>query len=157
VAYCKDERVETANKVLGSFTRDTRLRIESGYVVVEWTNHKGRQARRWMTRGQDFYPVWYRQWGHGGTAARALSQLVRWVQGKPVLPISTWEYWAGAPCRLLEASAVKVLAAGGYPSASPCVKCGSTIYRGGLDWWSLDGLSGPACLRCDLPQAEPKR
>ena len=25
---------------------------------------------------QDFYPVWYRQWGHGGTASTAISQNV---------------------------------------------------------------------------------
>ena len=98
---------------------------------------------------QDFYPVWYRQWGHGGTASTALSQLVRWIKGKPVLPLATWIYWGGEACRLLRhgngpESAIEQLKSGGYPQESNCVLCGEKL-TGSLDWWSLDGVSGPCC------------
>jgi hypothetical protein len=100
-----------------------------------------------MTRGQDFYPVWNRHWGHGGTASTALAQLVRWVRGLPVLPISTWRYWAGEKCELLShgdsGKAIESLIEAGYPEKVSCVLCGKELSS--FDWWSLDGVSGPCC------------
>jgi hypothetical protein len=61
-----------------------------------------------------------------------------------VLPLATWRYWAGERVKLLPIEAVETLAAGGYPVDVPCVLCGEII-RGGLDWWSLDKVSGPCC------------
>ena len=145
---CKDDRIQVANEVLKCFAPGTSLRLESGYVLVEWTNHRGPQSKRWMTRGQDFYPVWHHSWGHGGTASTALAQLVRWVRGQPVLPISTWQYWSGDRVALLRQGngqmAIQTLLDAGYPSQAACVLCGNNIV-GGMDWWSLKGVTGPCC------------
>lgn len=150
VVNCKDERIKTANAVLRSFALDTKLRLcPTGYVLVEWSDSRGAFSRRWMTRGQDWYPVWHHKWGQGGTATIALSQLVRWVQGKPVMGISTWRHWAHPNCNLLRRAGdggqqtIERLLAGGYPSEVPCVLCGDTAHIG--DWWSLNKVSGPCC------------
>lgn len=147
--YCKDDRVGIANRVLGFFAKGTSLRIECGYILVSWSTFKGRVERRWMTRGQDFYPVWHRKWTGGGTASTALSQLVRWVQGKPVLPLSTWSYWTSDKYKLLDPQAIEILRDAGYPEKVQCVRCGSNNFAGGMDWWGLDGVSGPSCRQCE--------
>ena len=150
----KSERVIVANEVLKSFAPATSIRIDGGYVLVKWTVSLGggltvTREKRWMTRGNDFFPVWYRSWCHGGTASTALSQLVRWIQGKTVLPLSSWIYWAGENCRLLRQegdfgeSALKKLSDAGYPETVPCVLCGDHGHIG--DWWHLDAVVGPCC------------
>jgi hypothetical protein len=149
MTHGKETRIQIANRMLESFAPGTWLRLESGYVLVEWKNRAlATISKRWMTRGQDFYPVWNRQWTGGGTACTALSQLVRWVQGKPVLPASTWRYWAGEKCKLLRhgnwEARLRELTDAGYPDVAKCVLCGNEI-SGGMDWWSLDGISGPCC------------
>lgn len=139
-------RLATSNEVLGAFAPETTLRIDRGHVVVCWRSH----AKRWMTRGgQDFYPVWHREWGHGGTASTALSQLVRWIKGLPVLPLGTWRYWGGERVALLRQrqgaeAAIIALERAGYPAKVPCVLCQREL-AGAMDWWSLDGVSGPCC------------
>lgn len=147
MSVCKDDRIVAANAMLACFAPDTTLRLESGYVVVEWTDRRGKQSRRWLTRGQDWYPVWFRHWPHGGTATVALSQLVRFVQGKPVMGFATWRYWAGEGVALIRhgdlEAALATLKAAGYPEEPKCVLCGQTGSIG--DWWSLSGVSGPCC------------
>lgn len=142
------ERLEVANQVLASFAPDSRITVERGKgVYVEWTANRSQQhyRRRWQAmHGQDFYPVWSRIWGHGGTATTALSQLNRWVKSHPVLPLPTWRMWASERCKLLPLEAVELLAKGGYPEQADCVLCGNII-TGGLDWWHLYGVSGPCC------------
>ena len=146
--HCKDDRIDIANFVLKCFAPETTLRIESGYVLVAWTDSRGKHEKRWMTRGQDFYPGWHNNWGHGGTASTALSQLVRWVKCLPVLPLSTWQYWSGDRVQLLRQGnaemAIQTLMGAGYPQKAECVLCGDTI-TGGMDWWSLNGVTGPCC------------
>lgn len=141
--------VPMANRVLDCFAEGTMiLWIEGRGVVVTWRQSNGEDVfRRWQTRGQDFYPTWHKQWGHGGTASTALAQLVRWVQGKPVLPLSTWRYWFGDKCRLARNRAdegLQSLIHGGYPETAACVLCKHTI-SGSMDWWSLKGVTGPCC------------
>ena len=142
--------VPMANRVLDCFADGTIVSyIERRGVVVSWRPYNGGEIiyRRWQTRGQDFYPTWYKRWGHGGTACTALAQLVRWIQGKPVLPLSTWRYWFGEKCQLARDrgdEGIKALIHGGYPDAAICVLCNQPI-AGGMDWWSLDNVSGPCC------------
>lgn len=145
----QSRRVVVANAVLALFAERTWVAHDRGFVVVNWRHFTGELlARRWMTRGgQSFYPVWSRKWGHGGTRCTALSQLVRWIQGKPVLPMSTWRYWAGDRVGLGRERGpeiVRLLTEGGYPLQSQCVLCGCDLLQG-LDWWHLDKLSGPCC------------
>lgn len=144
------KRVEVANLVLTTFAPGTTIGIRpDGRVHVMWTNDIGPQDKVWMVRGQDFYPVWYRKWGHGGTASTALANLIRWVRGLPVVPMSTWEYWAdpNGPCKLLRqcdpVPALQALRLAGYPEVAACVLCGRELK--GFDWWNLDGVSGPCC------------
>jgi len=137
-------KLDVANIVLASFF-DGRIERRKGGMYVCWTDrYNGDVAKRWQCRGQDFYPVWHHKYPGGGTSSTALSQLIRWVQGKPVLPISTWRMWASERCKLLPIEAVHQLIVGGYPQSVDCVLCKNQI-EGGLDWWSLDGVSGPCC------------
>lgn len=141
--------VPMANRVLDCFADGTIISYMDGRgVVVSWRRYGGEIVyRRWQTRGQDFYPTWSNLWGHGGTACTALSQLVRWIQGKPVLPLSTWRYWFGDKCRLARDrgdEAIKALVHGDYPEMALCVLCGNQI-EGSLDWWSLKNVTGPCC------------
>lgn len=141
--------LNAANKALDCFAAGTRIIVRRKIgVCVEWTQHGGKQfSRRWQTLGgQSFYPTWYRHWGHGGTATTALAQLVRWMQKRPVLPLTAWRYWTGekiALGRQRGAECVSILAAAGYPETVNCVLCGVELRR--LGWWSLDGVSGPCC------------
>lgn len=160
MSFCRDDRVEAANLAIASFAPGTAILIQpSGHVAVRWRSRVHGQGeppiieRRWMARGQDFYPVWQRLWSGGGTACTALSQLVRWVKGRPVLPISTWRYWASSKCKLLRhgddpvghegEAAISALLRAGYPERVNCVLCGLEL--GPMDWWSLGGVSGPCC------------
>ncbi|KKK49231.1 hypothetical protein LCGC14_2839420 [marine sediment metagenome] len=142
-------RLEAANRVLATFTTSRIEKRPGGWYVVwsykAWGKHKPEEvAKRWQCTGQDFYPVWNRKWPGGGTASTALSQLIRWLRGQPVLPISSWWYWVGKHCQLLPALAVQQLQDAGYPEHAHCVLCGKQI-NGSLDWWHLDGISGPCC------------
>lgn len=143
------DRLRVANAAIAFFAPETTISVESGRVVVRWRSYRDEQySRRWQChRGQDFYPTWSRKWGHGGTCCTALSQLVRFVQEKPVLPMSTWEYWCSPKIALARDRGdelVKTLRDGGYPIHVPCVLCKQPI-NGGLDWWNLNGVSGPCC------------
>lgn len=138
------QRLAAANEALRAFQPCAKIEPRKGgtYVVM---NLCGKVlVRRWQCRGQDFYPVWNRLWPGGGTSVTALSQLVRWVRGLPVLPLSSWRWWASDTVQLLDIAAVESLAAAGYPERARCVLCGEEIV-GRLDWWSLDGVSGPCC------------
>lgn len=142
-------KLDTANAVLATFAAESRIeRRQDGYYVV-WTTHGGKPiAKRWICRGQDFYPMWANRWGHGGTACTALSQLIRWLQGKPVLPLATWAYWSCDKVKLVPYSSVAVLLAAGYPEVAQCVLCDRPL-NGSLDWWHLGDVSGPCCSHRD--------
>lgn len=142
------ERINAANSVLAIFASDSRIVTKGSHLAVEFPYYKKLVAMRWMTRGgQDFYPVWSHKWAHGGTSCMALSQLIRWIQGKPVLQISTWRYWTGDRVgigRERGPEILELLESAGYPAITPCVLCGLELEFAG-DWWSLDGVSGPCC------------
>jgi hypothetical protein len=139
-----DTRLDSANCVLDTFST-SRIERRSGGWFVCWKDYRGRAvAKRWQCRGQDFYPVWHRKWPGGGTASTALSQLIRWLRKQPVLPLATWRYWASDKCKLLPITAVDAMQDAGYPEISECVLCGEPLEER-LDWWHLDGISGPCC------------
>lgn len=139
-----ESRLDVANRVLATFSPSRIERRKGGWYVCWENKWQGPMAKRWHCRGQDFYPSWHRKWPGGGTASTALSQLIRWLRDQPVLPISSWRYWASETCKLLPVTVADDLLAAGYPEHVPCVLCGETIV-GGLDWWSLDGVTGPCC------------
>ena len=140
-----NDKLGVANEVLASFAADTRITFTDCKWRVEWPRRNGEiVSYRWACRGQSFYPVWSRKWAHGGTACVALSQLVRWCSGKPVLPLSSWLYWASPTVQLLSAGAVEILKRNEYPETVRCVLCKNEIL-GALDWWHLGKVSGPCC------------
>ena len=140
-------KIETANLVLQSLASDTRIeKRKGGYFIVwkQWNTSK-EVAKKWACRqGQDFYPIWHDQWAHGGTACTALSQLIRWLQNKPVFPICTWQYWTSKTVNLLPEASIALLQTAGYPEYVNCVLCNQQIKKD-IDWWSLKKISGPCC------------
>ncbi len=136
--------IAMANRALASFSPATISHLPSGWYV-SWHSRGELVTKRWQCRGgQDFYPTWSQQYPGGGTSCTALSQLIRWCKGEPVLPISTWRYWASETCKLLPLAAVDELLAAGYPEHVDCVLCHQRIVVP-FDWWSLNGVSGPCC------------
>lgn len=153
-----EDRLAIANAALQCFVPDTRMEIRSGRVFIVWTDYLGKTtSRMWMCRGGDFYPVWSHKWAHGGTCTTALSQLVRFVRGLPVLPLSTWAYWCGEQVGLAawrgkdkQTELLAILKAGGYPQQATCIMCGKSPI-GRFDWYRRGNKSGPGCLpMCDM-------
>lgn len=143
-----DRTFETSNAVLALFADSVRIERRTNGWHVTWIDYyKTLVRRRWMTRGQDFYPVWSDIYPGGGTSTTAIAQLIRWNQHKPMLPLSSWKYWCGPKCRLGRDNGeriIEMLYAAEYPEVVDCVLCGNEIVDG-LDWWSLYGVTGPCC------------
>lgn len=139
-------KLVAANEVVKSLVRTAEIERRKNGFYVSWIciGSMKQVTRRWQTRGQSFYSVWHDLWPAGGTSMTALSQLVRWCGGKPVLPISTWQYWASERVKLIDPATVEVLRLAGYPELAKCVLCKQDITVG-MDWWSLDGVTGPCC------------
>jgi hypothetical protein len=143
-------RVAAANAAL-SICSVARLEFVGRRCFVRWDCYRsGPQRYQWVThRGGDFYPTWHRTRGPwGGTVSTAMSQLIRWCQGKPVLPLSSFAYWCGPNIRLggdRGDELVALLRSAGYPETVSCVCCGLPPI--GMDWWCHDGKSGPCCGR----------
>lgn len=145
-------RIGPANRVLSLLregsaleTRDDKRGRKRLWIKIP--GHDRVLYRTWQTRGQDFYPTWHRKWPGGGTSMIALSQMVRWVQGKNVLPLSTWEYWCGERVKLFQDTQVlEILREAHYPEVVNCCLCGEPV-RSVFDWWSLGGDQGPCCTR----------
>lgn len=144
------KKLDVANAVLktfNSFWVENSFWIEPRKrgIYVCWEGRGGAISKRWACRGgQDFYPIWHTQWSGDGRESIALSQLIRWLRWQSVLSIETWRYWSSERVKLLPISAVEMLAEAGYPQESVCVLCGNRV-GGGIDWWNLDGVSGPCC------------
>lgn len=97
----RSERVAAANRLAAAvFPYSVKLIDLQGPVAgglyVRWKDYANRwMQRRWMTRGQDFYPVWSKCWPGGGTSLTALAQVVRFARSQPVLPLAWWQYVTG--------------------------------------------------------------
>jgi hypothetical protein len=143
------DKLETVNAAIAVFAPGTTVRREKTGWLVEWTTCSGKQcSRRWATeKDNELWPVWHKRWPWGGTCTMALSQLMRWLQERPVFGLGTWEYWVGDSIKLGKPELLDILRNGGYPIEQICVKCDRSINckKHGLDWWSLNGTSGPSC------------
>jgi hypothetical protein len=165
-------RLAASNAALAIFGPGYGLHLEftGRRAFVCWESKwEGRQRVQWVTHaGNDFYPTW-RKGPWGGTCSTAMSQLIRWCQGKPVLPLGCWKGWSGDGVRLAGdrgPELIELLRAAGYPERVACVCCGLPPI--GLDWFNRDGVSGPCCrgpvclhrpeeaarIRADLLRAE---
>jgi hypothetical protein len=126
-------RMLIANEVIAGFAYKPQISFvpRSGYCI-SWNN---KRPKKWITRNGSFYPTTTVPFG--GTTTAAITQLIRWVQNKPVLPIKTWRYWATV--QLLPTSAVDYLEQNGYPQKAHCCLCGTELSR--YDWWHTKTLS----------------
>lgn len=143
-------QLKIANQILELFEPNTRIERRPGGFFVVWQTYQGEKiTRRFSTfSGGSFYPVWHRKWGHGGTCCVALTQLVRWLQGKSVLPLSTWQYWCGDSVQLIKGDkahfALNLLSEAGYPNQVVCVFCGQVPIQ--WDWYYIKGqMEGCGC------------
>jgi hypothetical protein len=141
-------RLAAAQQILDIIAPTTKIITDRPGIYIQWEQHRGVvMLRRWqLNRGSDSYPVWYGKWGHGGTCTQALAQLVRWLQNKTVLPLSSWKYWTGESVALGQqrrAEIVPILQEAGYPEIVNCVLCNKPTE--GLDWWHLNKVVGPCC------------
>lgn len=143
----QEERLIAANGALKCFAADTEIVNRSSGLAVRWQQSGRSIERRWqLQRGSDTYPIWHRNWGHGGTATTALSNLIRWIRGQPVVPLTTWRYWSTKTVYLMREKGdecCELLAAAGWPAVASCVLCGRVVER--FDWWHLGKVSGPCC------------
>lgn len=144
-----EHRVGVANLVLDTVAPGVML-YRSKELRMCWDVRKGVPKydfpARLRTDGS--WPAFgYRQRSTGGTGFQALAQLIRYVRDLSRFPISTWEYWGGESVKLGNPRTVELLKSGGYidPKKTCCVLCGDPDFRKGLDWWSLDGVTGPSC------------
>jgi len=144
----RERRIQVCNLALKHFLPDLKgisLRYHRGMRVAWATKDLTlREEKMWVTRGNDFFPLWHRQLGCGGTACHALASLVFWCRGQPTLSVSTWRCWAGARYGLCSEVVADILEAGGFPKVAKCVLCGIELLKG-HDWWSLDEVKGPCC------------
>lgn len=141
-------RIRAANAALAIIAERTQIERRRGGWYVKWKTYQNvEHSRRWsVQRGSD-RPPWHQKWAHGGTCKTALSQLIRWCKEEPVLPLATWQYWCSPGCYLARdrgAELCSLLSDAGWPRDVPCVLCGVAL-TGSIDWWDLNGVSGPCC------------
>lgn len=149
------ERVNVANEILKTFMPGVVL-YQRGALVPNlrmcWDTRKApippRHDFSARLRSDGSWPMYgYNVRPSGGTGYQALAQLIRYVRDLPRLPMLTWEYWAGDAVKLCTPATLELLRAGNYgdPDKTHCVLCGSAEWKRGLDWWSLNGVTGPSC------------
>ena len=136
-------RLSVANKAIRYFAPRAILQLINGRVYVCWDG--GRKMLR--SQGRGLYPDWV--WPYGAPTSTAVLMLGRWVKGKPVFGLATWEYWVGPGMLLARGNGdalLGVLKTGGWPSQQLCYLCKSAIPPGqGLDWGARGRHSGPIC------------
>ena len=149
-----EERVAVANAVLALFMPGTRLYYsEKERLRMQWNTLREGGPRHDFSaklRSDGSWPKYgYNVRPSGGTGFQALAQLIRYVRDWHRLPLLTWEYWGGDSVKLFDdQSLVNLLREGNYgdPAKVCCVLCGTVEHKRGLDWWSLNGVTGPSCF-----------
>lgn len=141
------EKLSLVNQVLSTFIHDSKylkeikLEFREGYYFV-WELQDGRQrSKKWITKKGSFYPSCTDSIPLGGTMTQAISQLVRYCQGRAVLPLSTWCYWGSDSIKLWQDptardKAISLLEESDYPKSPICIFCGNEILNG-FDWYYL--------------------
>lgn len=145
------DRIQIANEILATFVPITLYR-RGPRLRMKW----GRYDLPADLRGDGSLPRYgERQRPCGHTGLTALAQLIRYTRNWTRLPLITWEYWASDTIRLCDAETLRLIRNCDYgnPTKTCCVRCGTTDFKG-LDWWSLDGVTGPSCRygQCSLQE-----
>jgi hypothetical protein len=156
-------KVEIANRVLACFQPSAQFVVEGNRLMMSinrtWMKSPNvktvpvllRKDHHWFTGALGkIYPG-------GGGSTQAATTLACWLRDWPRLPLASWEYWAkpNGPGLLMDnPEAVGWLRDAGYDDErTRCINCGSIEFKGGLDWWSCDGVSGPCCMWGDCAKA----
>lgn len=154
------KRIEAANKALQTFA-DAEIYENTKpnkHLRVTWrtedpiTGEAEEHDCRWLTKKQsDFLPGFHKDWPVI-ESQMALTMLVRWIQLKPVLPLSIWEGWQRSVPTLEKA--IQILRENGYPETAHCYRCNRKL-DDNFEWRSEghgpSHRSGPTC--CALSPA----
>jgi hypothetical protein len=108
-------------------------RLPHGRVTIHRPALRG--TRNWFR-----YDLVGRELGIGGTDEQTLCQLILWYRDLPRLPgyvLKNWQERSPDFCAAIDRV--------GYDDdkSTRCVICGEKPT--GLDWWSLNGVTGPCC------------
>jgi len=144
------ERIAIANSALQTFAHSIELYRGTHELRIRWDIRQEKCADDYPARlrGDGTWPKYgYYRYPTGGTGQQAIAQLIRYIRDLNRLPIDTWKYWASDTVKLCNSQTVEILQNSDYgnPKKTRCVLCGSTEFKPGLDWWSLNGLTGPCC------------
>jgi hypothetical protein len=140
--------LDEANSIVGLIDRRLLFyRDPGGRLRVRLSHNDGTsETLPCILQSDHRWPVWdSHRIDQGGTGAMVFAQLVCWIRGDPRINISWWAQAVerglarGNGDTLLQRLRASTYAAGG---ATNCVLCGSEKTG---DWWSLDGITGPAC------------
>ena len=137
--------------------------VARGRVYLSWTDFRGDRRRfRWDAPEGSHYPTWSCKLPFGGTMTTAFDLLIRYLQGKPSIPLGTWCGMVSGPAKLAGGNGptfLRALDAAGWPAVVPCILCGKEITLTG-DWWTIgekgkrNRKSGPSCSMRDCRQPE---
>ena len=137
----RTRRLAAANTAIGLFSRMSLRYLPRKGLFVHLRQNG---LQRWQTvSGNPFRPNWTVAVKTDPIRLAMLSQLCRWVIGRPVLGLDQWRYWL-AVLQTPDKSAARVLHAlddAGYPARSICCRCGLELTSAPA--WLLD--VGPVC------------
>jgi len=136
----KEERLVNAQKILSVFSK-CKMELNRGKVVFSCDLYGKPWRKQWVSMSPgSFYPRWKAP-DQGGTGTIAMAQLVRYVLGKPLLPMGWWRRVVEVG---MEPEILDVAKSIGWPESHPCCLCGETLTTG-YDWWSLGKTEGICC------------
>lgn len=146
-----------ANRALDLLMPGTEMSIHNGRVCLKPDYPPNSPAKQWRLRpGSGSWT--YTRYHWGSTSQAAIANLVKWVQGRPCVPLSTWEYWASTRVKLARdrgRDLVALLRSSGYPEKAYCILCGRHVTS--FDWWSRGRVNGPVCWWTEGCKQEPSK
>lgn len=141
-------RIKTVNRIVSTLGSGFQFSYEATVgLYFEWESptHRGKIIRRRWTASNG-YPSFHKQLGCGGTQLNAITQLARYCQSNPHLPIEAWEHWASDSVMLWKdketaQKMLGILRGSSYSKSQNCVLCGKPV-EGKWEWGlSLNGKS----------------
>ena len=157
------QKLKVANEVVKTIGNKTcKFVVEQNKLYLSWEADTRfyKKLCRLQSGSHYFYAGTFRRnLGIGGTGESAMVQLVRWIKGLNVLPLSQWQYWASPSIELWQNNdvakqVIALLTEAGYPAEPVCIFCGKKPPNG-YDWWSLS--SKKEGLGCWKPEACPNK
>lgn len=140
----RTHRLEQAQAILTALSPAYRMGLTRGRVFlscpISWGS--GIWRKQWVSVSPgSFYPRFKSAPYQGGTWCVCVAQLVRFVQGKPHLPMGWWRQAVNVGC---EPGVLAAAASVGWPAGFPCIHCGKFL-QSGYDWWCVGKLEGVSC------------